>query len=106
MPPLRPDSGQTARQSDDSAVPAVFAPNAKEAVRGNAAAKVRFELVKHEGGQGPQAERRFPEWHFVKPPTTDLTRQSSELQLGDSNHLQLRGFLRLSWHSRRLLDSA
>jgi hypothetical protein len=46
-------------------VPAVFASDAKEAVRGNATAKVRLELVGHEGGQ--LAAARFQIRHERRP---------------------------------------
>jgi hypothetical protein len=39
------------RERHDSAVPTVFAPDAKKAMGRNAATKVGLELVKHEGGQ-------------------------------------------------------
>jgi hypothetical protein len=40
-----------ARERHDSAVPTVFASDAKKAVNWNAATKVCLELVKHEGRQ-------------------------------------------------------
>jgi hypothetical protein len=49
--PTSPKTTALACERYDSAVPTVFAPNAKEAMRGNATAKVRLELVKHEGRQ-------------------------------------------------------
>ncbi len=40
-----------ARKCHDSAVPTVFAPDAKKAVNWNATAKIGLEFVKHEGRQ-------------------------------------------------------
>ena len=47
----RAEPPSLAREGDNSAVAAVAAANAQEAVRRDAATKVRVDLVKHEGGQ-------------------------------------------------------
>jgi len=47
----RARSASFARESHNSAVPTVFASDAKKAVNWNATAKIGLELVKHEGGQ-------------------------------------------------------
>ena len=49
--PTSPESTSFAGKSHDSAVPTVFAPDAKKAVTWNATTKVSLELVKHKGGQ-------------------------------------------------------
>jgi len=47
----RAESTSLTRERHDSAVPTVLAADAQKAVHEDATAKVRLELVKHEGGQ-------------------------------------------------------